>query len=749
MRCLCLLACALLAWAASAVQAGAAGGIESCRDTERGDRAAAKACFAALLADARPSVQAEAAWALGDVAAANRAFHAAARAAANDPQILVRRAELFIAVYQTADAEALFQEALAIDPQHIGALMGQAKNALGRFDRRAQALAQQVLEIAPNHAGAHLLLARLALEVGEGERAQALLAEPLAAEDIDVRLPAMALAAAIDHLADRIPSPWEARIGELHRSYGALYETVAYFYVIARRYREAVTQLERAVELHPELWSAHAMLGLNLLRINRFDDARAALELAHRHAPYNAEVANTLRLLDDDWHVLVEDDLILRTDPAQAEALAAYVRRLATDGVRIIGARYGFRLHRPVVIELYPRHEDFAVRTSGLPGIGILGATFGDVVVMDSPSARSVDDGFDWASALWHEVAHVITLGATDNRVSRWFSEGVSVLEEWQTGPSRFALDDGWPAVPLAFMDSYRQERLLPAAELDEGFVRPSYTGQVGVSYVQAGLLCEYIARAYGHKALTAMLVAYRDGVDTAAAIRQALAIEPGALDAEFADYLGVRFEGVDVAAYRMALAQAQEAATAGDWRLAGDAARRAIASFPHVIAERGPYPLLAKALRQLGERDAAIDALVTYWQAGGRATEPLTQLADWLAEANRDAEALAVLRALALVSPLHAERRARFGDSLLAAGRADAALVEYAAYVSLQPHDKAGAHFRLARARHGVGDVRAARRHLLQALEIAPRYSDALALLLEIDDTELGDQPTGPRATP
>ena len=745
MRCLCLLACVLLAWSAGAAPAG----IESCREAERSDRAAAKDCFEALLADASAAVRAEAAWALGDVAAANRAFHIAVRAAANDPQMLVRRAELFVAVHQAADAEALFQEALAIDPQHVGALMGQAQNALGRFDQRARTLAQQVLEIAPNHAGAHLLLARLALEVGEGERAQALLAGPLAAEDVDTRLQAMALAAAIDHMAGRVPSPWEARVGELHASYGDLYETIAYFYVIVRRYREAVAQLERAVALHPELWRAHATLGLNLLRVNRFHDARAALELAHRHAPYNAEVANTLRLLDDNWNVLVEDDLILRTDPSQTEALAAYVRGLVADGVRIIGARYGFRLTRPVVIELYPRHEDFAVRTSGLPGIGILGATFGDVVVMDSPSARSVDDGFDWASALWHEVAHVVTLGATDNRVSRWFSEGVSVLEEWQTGPSRFARDNGWPAVPLAFVDAYRQEQLLPVAELDEGFVRPSYTGQVGVSYVQAGLLCEYVASAHGHEALAALLVAYRNGVNTAGAVRQALAIEPAALDAAFADYLGVRFEGVDAAAYRMALTQAHEAATAGNWHLAADAARRAIASFPNVVAERSPYPLLAEALRQLSERDAAIDALVTYWQAGGRATGPLARLADWLAEANRDAEALAVHRALALVSPLHAEHRARFGDGLLAADRADEALAEYTAYVSLQPHDRAGAQFRLAQARHATGDVRAARRHLLQALEIAPRFADALAMLLEIGDTDLGDQPAGPRATP
>ncbi|MDH5309436.1 MAG: hypothetical protein OEY08_05700, partial [Gammaproteobacteria bacterium] len=86
------------------------------------------------------------------------------------------------------------------------------------------------------------------------------------------------------------------------------------------------------------------------------------------------------------------------------------------------------------IIEMYPDHEDFAVRTAGMPGLGILGATFGYVIAMDSPSARSTDE-FQWGTTLWHELAHVFTLEATGHLVPRWFSEGVSVLEEWRSGP--------------------------------------------------------------------------------------------------------------------------------------------------------------------------------------------------------------------------------------------------------------------------------------------------------------------------
>ncbi len=43
------------------------------------------------------------------------------------------------------------------------------------------------------------------------------------------------------------------------------------------------------------------------------------------------------------------------------------------------------KLPGPVQLEVYPDHEDFAVRTMGMPGLGALGVTFGDVVAMDSP----------------------------------------------------------------------------------------------------------------------------------------------------------------------------------------------------------------------------------------------------------------------------------------------------------------------------------------------------------------------------
>ena len=728
--------------AASVAVSANANPLAQCRELEISDPEGGRNCFRDLLTHASPATRAEAAWALGDIQLANALFRSATKSSPDDAAVRVRWGELFLSTYQVADAEALFAEALAIDDHNVAAKLGLARVGLGRFEARAKQIVDGVLAEDPGNVEANLLAARLALEVGDTERARQSLRTPLAAEDLLARLEGMALAAALDHMLGSVPSAWETKALEIHPGYGGLFETIAHFYIITRRYREAIAQLERAVAIDPDLWSAQATLGINLLRVNRFDEGRRTLALAHDGDPYNVEVVNTLRLLDslDGWGVLADDDVIMRLHPDESGALATYVKRLVTGAVATVGERYGFVPDYPVVVELYPRHQDFAVRTSGLPGIGVLGVAFGDVVLMDSPSARSVAEGFDWASALWHEVAHVVTLGATNNLVSRWFSEGVSVFEEWQTGPSRFQGNETaegaarYRAVPVGVVKAHREAELLPIALLDEGFIRPTYLGQVMVSYNQAGLVCEFIAHAYGQQALARILDAYRDGKDTVGSLEAALDTPHHAVDEAFEAYLDDRFAGVDPETFAVAMQEARAAASKGDWALAAEAARRAIAAYPNAAGVPSPYPLLAQAEAGQGNDDAVVDALIEYWRAGGRSPNALNRLASALDDAQRHEEALAVRRSLALTAPLAVETRTRLGDELLDAGQPREALAEYRAVLSLDPHDAADAHYRLARAYHRLSESEDARRHVLLALQIAPRFQDALSLLLEIN---------------
>lgn len=708
----------------------------------RGERAEANACYQRLReATSDPRIRAEAARALGDYRGANDAFRAAVDQYPDDADVRTRWGLLFLDTHQANDAVQLFLESLERDANHIQAKLGLAAVSAGRFEGRARGYVAEVLAAEPDNIEALLLLARMDLEEGALERADEQLDRALEiAEAKSVPpLEAYALKASLDLLNGEPASAWVERALEYNPSYGEIYETQAHFYVITRRYREAIELLRKAVELKPDLYSAHAELGVNLLRENEVSAAQRHLALAYRGDPYSPQIVNTLRLIDsfENFAVVMhppdegspyDPGVILRLHKSESEVLEPYVLGLVRQSLETFSERYDFTLQEPVIVELYSNHDDFAVRTSGLPGIGLLGVTFGHLVAMDSPSGRAEGD-FHWGTTLWHEMAHVFTLVATSHLVPRWFSEGVSVYEEWATGPL--------PGrhLPVVFLEAMQEDNLLPVAELDRGFIRPTYAAQVVVSYMQAGFVCEFIAARWGQEGLRAMLRHFAEGEETADAISHALGLSAHEFDLAFAAYLDEQLGATvgNLEAWRNAQRETHQHARSGDWERARAAAERAIELFPDFVDEGSAYLIKAKAQEEAGEVDLAAETLAEYRRRGGYDTAGLTALAKWLHEDGDTEQAVAVLEDVLLVAPLRQDVHADLGDRLMEIDRPEQALAEYRAFAALDPHDKANVHYRFARAHQALGEAEKAREQLLYALEIAPHYREAQQMLLEM----------------
>ena len=177
------------------------------------------------------------------------------------------------------------------------------------------------------------------------------------------------------------------------------------------------------------------------MRLGKEDEAKAMLEQAwnagfqdRSHAKY-AEPAGQLqefRYLQDAHHDSQDPE---EGSGAAAPVFAGRARSRSSPPTR---RNTSIKLSVPVQVEVYPDHEDFAVRTMGMPGLGALGVTFDTVVAMDSPSAADPQRGpgsFHWASTLWHEMSHVYVLSMTNSRVPRWFTEGLAVYEETAINP--------------------------------------------------------------------------------------------------------------------------------------------------------------------------------------------------------------------------------------------------------------------------------------------------------------------------
>ena len=720
----------------------------------RGQLEASEFCFAELLqGDAAASIRAEAAWALGDLQEANRWFQQAMRETPNDAAARVRWGDLFAASHQNAEAMNIYREALQSEPNNAFAKLGSAQVLVGTFDDAANTYLEPLLSDSTTddgaRAGAWLLVARVALENGGREQALAAMeeAEAILTQHDWPPLELYALRAAADLLNNVTDSRWTALSLQYNPHFGGIYAIPAHFYVITRRYRDAINLYQKAVDIEPGLASAHEELGVNLLRDNQMSRARKHLESAHNEDPFSPKAVNTLRLLDSFANFRLVNDPELPGDPDlmpitlrlhkdEAAVIAPYAIRLTRDSIAEFTERYNFKLREPVVIEMYPDHEDFAVRTAGMPGIGILGATFGYVVAMDSPSGRPPEQ-FQWGTTLWHEMAHVFTLEASNHLVPRWFSEGVSVFEEWRSGPNPGV------RIPMSVYSAIKDGRLLPVDQLDEGFMRPTYEQQVIVSYMQAGLVCQFIEQHYGAGKLSALLHSYGDGQQTSEAIEAVLGVTTAKFDSEFDSFLqaehGAIIENLEEW-HRTQLAIA-ERVDASDWQAAAELAQQLLALVPQYVEPDSPYLTLARANDELGKADEAMAVLEKFWRHGGYDPGSLKQLGHLLHASGRTDDAIDVLKSVNLVDPLDQDLHGVLGDLLLEKDRAVEALQEFTAALALDPHDKATAYYRMARAYHKLGDREQSQGHLLLALDVAPNFRPAQRLLLEIMRADLGNK--------
>jgi len=710
----------------------------------RGQIDEAEACYSGLLnSNAAAAFRAEAAWALGDLKLANQLFQQAMTDSTANAAAKVRWGDLFAASHQNAEAMNIYREVLAEETGNAFALLGAARVLVDRFEDAANSYLQPLIEgqVIDDGAlvGAWLLVTQVALENNRYDEAEAALDE---AEIIIRRndwplLEVYALRAAADLLNNVDGGRWTELALADNPHFGGIYATPAHFYVITRRYRDAIDLYQKAVDTEPGLAAAHEELGINLLRDNQMTRARRHLEIAYAEDPFSPKAVNTLRLMDSYSDFRLIDDrpetpgsvpITLRLHKSEAAAIAPYAIELTRDSMAVFTERYGFALREPVIIEMYPDHEDFAVRTAGMPGLGILGATFGYVIAMDSPSGRPPQQ-FQWGTTLWHELAHVFTLEASDHLVPRWYSEGVSVFEEWRSGPNPGV------RIPMSVYNAMKDGRFLPVANLDEGFLRPTYEEQVIVSYMQAGLVCDFIDRHYGEEALRNILFEFRDGLKTVAAIESVLGISTAEFDTGFAAFVetehGAVLEQLDD--WHHTQTEISTKVAAEEWQEAAELARKLIAIIPQYVEPDSPYLALARSQHELSEQAAARDSLETYWRNGGYDPASLKRLAEWFVDAGQNDVAIKVLQSVNLVDPLDLELHGTLGEMLLESGQAENALREFEIALALEPHDMATAWFRLAQAHYELGNIEASQGHLLQALDVAPNFRQAQRLLLQL----------------
>ena len=482
---------------------------------------------------------------MGYVRDANRVFEEAEAAAAEDSErIAVNLAwgQLFVSKSNYRDGDACFAKVLAIDPNHAAALLGMARVDLlsDHAVRAAHKRVDAVLARNPSDLEALALRAEIAMEDEDYNAALQTLARARQQRPDDPEL--IRLQGAACKLADDEAGFKQAEkaMRQIRPDDGRFYLTAAIWLEQVHRYREVLDLLGQALAQDPDLWRAHAALGMGYARIADDKKAERELQTAYDGDRFDVRTANQLSVLYDgvlkQMVLLPGTHVDLRVHRKDRKALERTVLPFLQEAHDKLAQRYGFAPQRPLQVEIFPETEQFSVRTVGLPHLGAHAVCFGHLITSRSPTEKP----FNWKMVLYHELSHVFHIQASDGRVPRWLTEGLAMMEaawadpRWKMNMDRRAYDR-WKAGDLAQVSRFNL-----------AFSQAQSMPEIVDAYYQSMLLVEFLEQRYGMPKLRDLVAGYRSGKDTATLVRQHLGQEGAAIDAQFATWLGQKLARYD-----------------------------------------------------------------------------------------------------------------------------------------------------------------------------------------------------------
>jgi len=710
-----------------------------------------------------------ASWLMGNFHDANSLFNEATRANPNNLEAHALWGDLFLEKYNASDAERSYQEAIDINGRYVPALVGMA-NVVG--DERAL---QRALAINPNSIPAMETYGQLLMVNGREEEAQDYFDRVLALNPESLKtLSVLASQAALEERSADYQG-YLAQVESFSPNNPIFLGNVADSFGNNYLFDEAVEFARAAIAADPQYWQGYTVLGSNLIRLGEEEEGKTNLEIGYENDPFNVMTSNMLKVFDtlETYATLESEHFKVHMSENDADVLWPYLEPLLEESWVTLTAKYGFEPEGPILIEVFEKSEDFAVRSVGLPDIGpLVGICFGKVITLISPDTLSAN----WQEIVWHEFMHVITLQMTGNRMPRWLSEGISVYEE-REGRPYWGRSQG-----LDLVRASEQDKLLHVADLNSGFSGAQDSADLGFAYFQAYLVVDFIADEYGFEKLVELVDQYAFIKEEEERFDEVFGQNLGQFDAAFRGWIDRRVAEINVYVHsedlpdegdghghgvrenssailaelynNVSLKQHMRARIEENDRdfqaylqlgivlfkeesffEAKQYLNQAYELLPSYTGYPSPPLVLSQIYEQQGNREAQLQQLELLLQNLQHDYASAIILAEAaLEESNFERAEYYIDRAIQ-VDPYRADvhqLKASYAETI---GDSQLAVTEYEVLLKLEINDPAEAQTNLAQAYLNNGQTLQAKENILRALETAPSYQRAQRILLQSID--------------
>ncbi|MCM8535194.1 MAG: tetratricopeptide repeat protein [Lentisphaeraceae bacterium] len=431
---------------------------------------------------------------------------------------------------------------LKVNSNHAEAKAALANVLMEKGDyQKARELVAEALEVNPNSSEALQLMSQIYLVDDQKRESKRVLEHGLESNPKDLKI--LSLLAASYHQETQFEKRDELikKILEINPKYSKVYLAIAQSCEDLRQFPEAVEWASKAIENNSRDWEGYFISGMNLLRLGEETEGYKILDRAFALNGFNIWARNILVLLDRDFKkkefVQFETEhFVIKLHRSESNIMYPYLKDVVEEAYEKYTKKYGIEPVGPkeydgkILLLMFDRHNDFSARTVGLPGLGALGACFGQIITMPSPIIGKGNDQmkFHWKRVFEHEFVHVLTLQKSSYYVPRWLTEGISTWEE----------EDPQSEVDRQLQWAWKNGRLLPIEDINSGFSQQSYPNQIGVSYYHASLICKYVNDKYGFEALTKMLELFKEGKSNEVAVTEAIGKSLSEINKEVKVYL-------------------------------------------------------------------------------------------------------------------------------------------------------------------------------------------------------------------